>query len=77
MYLPRTEPSVLSPPALKNLPNIRKSLQPTLDSSSIQTAEPIVKFHIILEMGSYVKSAHTCRYSLRFLEVPQKGVLKK
>ena len=49
-HLPRIEPSVLllllsSHAAPKNLP---KSLQPTLESSSIQTAEPIVKCHTIL-----------------------------
>ena len=32
-----------------------------------------VKLHTILEMGSHDESAHI----LRFLEVPQKGVLKK
>ena len=46
-YLPRIEPSVLlllssSPAAPKNLPNLHKSSQPPLESSSIQTAEPIV-----------------------------------
>ena len=58
----------------KNLPNLHKSLQPTLESSSIQTTEPIVKFHTILEMGSHDESAHTFGSSLRYLEVPPKGV---
>ena len=40
------------------------SSQPTLESSSIQTTEPIVKFHTILEMGSHDESAHTFRSSL-------------
>ena len=41
-----------------------KSLHPTLESSSIQTAEPIVKFHTILEMGSHEESSHTFGSSL-------------
>ena len=66
-----------SPAAPKNLPYLRKSSQPTLESSSIQTAEPIVKFHTILEMGSHDESAHTFGSSLWFLEVPQKVLKKK
>ena len=57
-----------SSPSLKKL---TKSLQPNLESSSIQTAEPIVKFHTTLEMWSHDGSAHTFGSSL------QKGVLKK
>ena len=60
--------------APKNSQNLRKSSQPTLESSSIQTAEPIVKFHTISEMGSHDESAHTFGSSLRFLEVPRKWV---
>ena len=48
-------------------------MHPISKSSSTQTAEPIVKFHTILEMGSHDESAHTLGSSLRFLEVPQKG----
>ena len=44
----------------------------TLESSSIQITEPIVKFHTILEMGSHDESTHTLGSSLQFLEVPQK-----
>ena len=72
----RTEVSS-SPPLPKNLPFLRKSSQPTLESSSFQTTEPIVKFHTILEMGSHDESAHTFRSSLWFLEVPPKRGLKK
>ena len=38
---------------------LAKSLQPTLESSSIQTTEPIVKCHTILEMASHDLSPHT------------------
>ena len=51
----RIEPSVLLLLLWKNSQNIHKSSQPTLESSCIQTAEPIVKFHTILEMGSHDK----------------------
>ena len=37
---------------------LAKSLQPTLESSSIQTTEQIVKCHTILEMGSHDLSPH-------------------
>ena len=60
----------------KNSQNLCKSLQSTLENSSIQTAEPIVKFHTIFEMGSHDGSSHTFGSSLQFLEVPQKGILK-
>ena len=60
----------------KNLLHLCKSLHPTLESSSIQTVEPIVQFHTILEMGSHDESAYTFGSSLQFLEVPQKGVKK-
>ena len=51
---------------------LAKSLQPTLESSSIQTTEPIVKCYTILEMGSHDLSPHTFGSGLRFL----KGVKK-
>ena len=38
---------------------LSKSLQPTLESSSIQTTELIVKCHTSLEMGSHDLSPHT------------------
>ena len=53
-----------------------KSMQTTLENSSIQTTEPIIKCHTILEMGSHGRSAHTFGSSLRFLEVPQKVFFK-
>ena len=53
------------PPAKKNLP---KSLHSTLESSSIQTTEPIVKCHTNLEMRSHDVSAHTFRSSIQFLK---------
>ena len=56
---------------------LAKSLQPTLESSSIQTTEPIVKCHTILEMGSYDLSPHTFGSGLWFLKGLQKGFLKK
>ena len=62
--------------SLKNLPNICKSSQPTLESTSIQIAEPIMKCHTILEMGSHDGSSHTFGSSHLFLEVPQKGFFK-
>ena len=43
----------------KNSQNLHKSSQPTLESSSIQTAELIVKCHTILEMGGHDGSAYT------------------
>ena len=39
--------------------DLAKSSQPTLESSSIQTTELIVKCHTILEIGSYDLSPHT------------------
>ena len=56
---------------------LAKSLQPTLESSSIQTTEPIVKCHTILEMGSYDLSPHTFGSGLQFFKGLQKGVLRK
>ena len=38
-----------------------KIFPPTSQSSSTQTAEPIVKCHTILEMGSHDLSPHTYR----------------
>ena len=43
---------------------LAKSLQPTLESFSIQTTEQIVKCHTILEMGSHDLSPHTFRSAL-------------
>ena len=54
---------------------LAKSLQPTLESSSIQTTEPIVKCHTILEMGSHDLSPHTFGSGLIFERAP-KGVIK-
>ena len=56
---------------------LAKSSQPTLESSSIQTTEQIVKCHTILEMGSHDLSPHSFRSGLRFFKGLQKGVLKK
>ena len=53
---------------------LAKSSQPTLESSSIQTTEQIVKWHTILEMGSHDLSPHTFRSGLRFFKGFQKGV---
>ena len=70
------EPKCPAPAAApKNSQNHHKFSQPTLENSSIQTTEPIVMFHTLLEMGSHNKSAHTFGSSLLFLEMPQKGVL--
>ena len=55
---------------------LAKSSQPTLESSSIQTTEPIVKCHTILEMGSHDLSPHTFGSGLRFFKGLQKGVKK-
>ena len=52
-----------------------KSLQPTLESSSIQTTEPIVKCHTILEMGSHALSLHT--FGSPIFERAPKGGFKK
>ena len=57
------EPKCPPAPALLS-EKLAKSSQPTLESSSIQTTEPIVKFHTILEMGSHDESAQTFRSSL-------------
>ena len=46
LHLPRIEPSVLLLLLLSE--KLAKSSQPILESSSIQTAEPIVKCHTIL-----------------------------
>ena len=52
-------------------------MQPTLESSTIQTAEPIVKFHTILEMGSHNEFAHTFRsQSLIFGSALKRGFKK-
>ena len=53
---------------------LAKSLHPTLESSSIQTTEQIVKCHTILEMGSHDLSPHTFRSGLQFFKGLQKGV---
>ena len=53
-----------------------KSLQPTLESSSIQTTELIVKCHTILEMASHDLSPHTFGSGLQFLKGLQKGLKK-
>ena len=55
---------------------LAKSSQPTLESSSIQTTEQIVKFHTILEMGSHDLSPHTFRSGLQFFKGLQKGFFK-
>ena len=57
---------------LKLFSEFAKSLQPTLESSSIQTTEPIVKCHTILDMGSHDLSPHTFIYGLRFFKGLQK-----
>ena len=56
---------------------LAKSLQPTLESSSNQTTEQIVKCHTILEMGSHVLSPHIFISGLQFFKGLQKGSLKK
>ena len=62
---------------VKNLfSELAKSSQPTLESSSIQTTEQIVKCHTILEMGSHDLSPHTFRSGLRFFKGLQKGFKK-
>ena len=66
-------------PALlrKTCQNIHKSLQSTLESSSIQTTELIVKFHTILEMGSHDESAHfILDPGSDFWKCPKKGFKK-
>ena len=61
----------------KNLfSELAKSSQPTLESSSMQTTEQIVKCHTILEMGSHDLSPHTFRSGLRFFKGLQKGFKK-
>ena len=52
---------------------LAKSLQPTSGSSSIQTTEPIVKCHTILEMGSHELSQHTFGSGFQFWKGSQKG----
>ena len=54
---------------------LAKSLQPTLESSSIQTTEPIMKCHTILEMGSHDNSPFTFGSGLQFFKGLQEGVL--
>ena len=56
---------------------LAKSLQPTLESSSIQTTEQIVKCHTILEIGNHDLSPLTFRSGLQFFKGLQKGGLKK
>ena len=56
---------------------LAKSLQPTSESSSIQTTELIVKCHTILEMRSHDLSPHTFRSGLRFWKGPQNRDKKK
>ena len=55
---------------------LANSSQPTLESPSTQTTEPIVKCQTILEMGSHDLSPHTFGSGLRFLKGLQKGVKK-
>ena len=55
---------------------LAKSLQPTLESSSMQTTEPMVKCYTILEMGSHDLSPHIFKSSVQFFKGPQKGVQK-
>ena len=45
---------------------LAKSLKSTSESSSIQTTEPIVKCHTILEMGSHDLSPHTFGSGFQF-----------
>ena len=51
---------------------LKITLQPTLESSSIQTTEPIVKCHIILEMGSHDLPPHNFLSDIQFLKRLQK-----
>ena len=56
----------------KNLfSELAKSLQPTLESSSIQTTESIVKCHTILEMGKpcSIWSSNFCKGSKRGFKI--------
>ena len=62
--------------APKNLPNLYKSLQTTLESFIIKTAVPIVKCHTILELGSHDLSPHTYGTGPPFWKGAQKGVYK-
>ena len=55
---------------------LAKSSQPTLESSSIQTTEHIVKCHTILEMGSHDLSPHTFRSGLQFFKGSKRGLKK-
>ena len=69
------EPKCPPPPSatLKNSQNLHKSSQPTLESSSIQTAEPIVKYHTILEMGA-ITDLHILSDPVSdFWKCPKKG----
>ena len=55
---------------------LSKSSQTTSASSSIQTTEPIVKCHTILETGSHDLSPHTFGSGFQFWKGSQKGVKK-
>ena len=55
---------------------LAKSSQPTLESSSIQTTETIVKCHTILEMESHDLSPHTFGSGLQFFKGLKKGLKK-
>ena len=58
-------------------PTTPLSISPaTSQSSSTQTAEPIVKCCTILEMGSHDLSPHAFGSGPQFWKGPQKGVLK-
>ena len=77
MILERSPKGGLKKLFLDLFSELAKSSQPTSESPSIQTTEPIVKSHTILLMGSHDLSPHTFRSGIQFWKGSQKGVLNK